>query len=272
VTPEHPHDPDIRRLSLRGLPVTYTDDGTGEPAYVLIPGVPGSVRDFRWLSSALLSVAPQARVVRIDMPGFGGTSETLGGEMSVPTRAAFVTDVLGELGLGQFVLCGHSMGGAVAGGVAARIPETVTRLAFLSSVGISPHRAYRSIPAPRLVARVFGGHFGRRFLSPLLRRAFVGMGFPRGTPTDELHTTVRVVGALRWPDVRANVDRLAEVRLPVDVFIAGDDPLVETPIAQELAGALGADLHVFGDGGHNIQKTRAIEIAAILTKPPPTLY
>lgn len=264
MTPEDPVDPEIRRLSVRGLQVTYTDDGRGEPVLVLIPGVPGSVRDFRWLAAALQAVAPEARIVRINLPGFGGTDERLGGDMSVSVRAMFVTEVLEELGLERFLLCGHSMGGAVAIAVAAHDPERVSRLALLSSVGATPHRAYRSIPMPRLTARVFCSRPGRRFLSTPLRRAFVGMGFPSSTPTEELHATVRVMGALRWPEVRGNVDLLAKVRLPVQVFIAADDPLVERPIAQELAAALKGDLHLFADGGHNIQKTRAIEIADIL--------
>jgi len=270
VTPEQPIDPDIRRMSVRGLAASYTDEGSGDPPLVFIHGVPGSVRDFRWLAAALRRVDSDVRILRINMPGFAGTEESLGGDMSVGDRAAFVAEVVEQLDLRAFVLCGHSLGGAVAVAVATLVPERVSRLALISSVGITPHRAYRAIPISPVLARVFCSSFGHRFLSAGLRKAFIALGFPSSTPTDELHSTMRAVGALRWPHVRANAESLGNLHIPTTIFNAEDDPLVESAIAVELAAALHADLQLFPTGGHNIQKTRAIEIAEILMRSPRT--
>jgi len=88
MTPERPHDPEPQSLGVHSLPVTHTDEGTRPPAIVLVHGLPGSVRDFRWLGAALRELAPEARVVRLDMPGFGGTDVRLGGAMTIEERAA----------------------------------------------------------------------------------------------------------------------------------------------------------------------------------------
>ena len=60
--------------------LAYTDEGSGEPAIVAIPGLPGSGRDFRWLAPLL---ADRFRVIRIDPPGYGASPRST---VSVPRR------------------------------------------------------------------------------------------------------------------------------------------------------------------------------------------
>ncbi|MDJ0924076.1 MAG: alpha/beta hydrolase [Acidimicrobiia bacterium] len=266
MTPEIPFDPEIRYLELEGARVSYTDDGERDPALVLIHGLPGSVRDFRWLAAAVSEIDPSVRVVRIDLPGFGATDVTLGGDMTVEARSRFVADVCRILELQEVVLIGHSMGGALAIGAAALNPEPVARVVLLSSVGLTPHKAYRSIPNPPLLARIVCSPAGRRLLPGALRKAFGRAGFPRGTPTEELFLTTRIVGAVRFSAIRTLTGQVVALGIPFDVFIATDDPFVELSIAQDLADELGATVTTFADGGHNIQKTRAVEIATALAK------
>jgi pimeloyl-ACP methyl ester carboxylesterase len=60
----------------------------------------------------------------------------------------------------------------------------------------------------------------------------------------------------------------AAVRRPLPptlVAYARDDHMIETAIAEELAAALpAARVLAFDDGGHNIQKTRAVELGAAI--------
>ncbi|MCO4745216.1 MAG: alpha/beta hydrolase [Proteobacteria bacterium] len=261
MTPASPHDPQLKTLTLRDVAATYTDEGTEGPPLVMIHGLPGSVRDFRWLEAALRRQQPHIRVVRLDMPGFGGTDEVLGGRMTVEERSEFVVDMLKALELKGAILVGHSMGGGLILGAAVSAPRRVAGLAFLSSIGLRPHRGVRVLPNPRWMARVFCNPVGRRVLGGVLRRAFVKSGFPSSTPDHERFATVRALGVLNFETLAGFADEVAALGLPARVLIAEDDPLVEVSIAEELADALGAPLKRFEAGGHNIQKTHAVEVS-----------
>jgi len=52
---------------------------------------------------------------------------------------------------------------------------------------------------------------------------------------------------------------------PTVIAYARDDHMIETAIAEELAAAVpGARVLAFDVGGHNIQKTRAVELGAAI--------
>ena len=62
MTPESPSDPELQTVEVLGGPIAYTDEGEGQPL-VAVHGLPGSVRDFRWLAPAL----PESiRLLRVD--------------------------------------------------------------------------------------------------------------------------------------------------------------------------------------------------------------
>jgi pimeloyl-ACP methyl ester carboxylesterase len=60
----------------------------------------------------------------------------------------------------------------------------------------------------------------------------------------------------------------AAVRRPLPptlIAYARDDHMIETEVAEELGAAVpGARVLAFDDGGHNIQKTRALELGAAI--------
>lgn len=264
MTPDEPHDPQVLTAELDGRPFTYTDEGEDGPPLVLIHGLPGSVRDFRWLGAALRTRCPGRRVVRLDLPGFGGTDIALGGKMTIEQRAAYVVAAVRALDLGPVVLVAHSMGGPVALAAATLMPEATRELVLLASVGLTPHRGYRSVPNPRFTAPVVTSWLGRRFLAKRLHRAFVKGGFPASSSTDELFLTLRIVGKVRFKTIRGRAEAFAKQGTPAHVLAAADDPIVESAIGEALRDALGASGRLFEDGGHNIQKSRAVEIAELL--------
>ena len=125
--PESPSDPSIRLARLERGPFAYTEEGAG-PTALAIHGLPGSVRDFRWLASALDG---RVRFVRLDQPGFGATPVRTGTGARLPDRVRFVRDAIDALGLDRVTLLAHSMGGPLAMAVAAEEPR-VERLALLA--------------------------------------------------------------------------------------------------------------------------------------------
>lgn len=259
-----PVDPPVLSLKLRGHTACYSDGGGDGPVLVLVHGAPGSVRDFRWLEGPLVERIPAARVVRVELPGFGGTASALGGDMSVEDRGRFLADFIEALALPDAVVVAHSVGGPPAIDAAARCPERVSALVLLASVGMTPHRLYRRLPYPRVLAPPLAARWSRRLVAPILRRAFVSAGFSARTPTHELFTALRVLGALRFDAIADRVRALGTTSVHIRLLTALDDPLVEPAIAVELGRAFGVEPTFFETGGHNIQKTRADEVAEVV--------
>jgi pimeloyl-ACP methyl ester carboxylesterase len=232
-------------------PASIVDEGSG-PAVVLVHGLPGSARDFRWFTPHL--VAAGLRAVRVELPGFGGTPVATWPDPSPEGRAAFVDQVIAALDLRRPVVVGHSMGGVVATAVTA----PVAGLALISSPGLRPHRSLRRFPAAA-VSVLVGGALRQRLMMPVVRRLFASAGF-RGYPDAALLRTVVCVAAT---DLAPHATRVRAATAPTLVAWCEDDPLIEPEIFAELAAACppGPRLR-WPDGAHNPQKAHAAELAA----------
>lgn len=252
-----PSDPPVRTCVLPHATITYTDEGDG-PVLLAIHGLPGSHRDFRWLAAALRN---EVRLVRIDMPGFGGSA------MRDPPRAwpklaalvsAFAEQVIG----GPYAVLGHSFGGPLATHVAVHDPR-VRGLVWLASVGLRPHRLLERVPQLRAIdaaART-------RVVGPAVLRLYrLGMraaGFPSSVTVPEVARCLAVLARFSFADHRRAVERLT---MPCFGAWTEDDPFVEPEVIEELLAAApdGPRLR-FDRGGHNLQKTCSVEIAGALS-------
>lgn len=263
--PEQPSDPAIRHASFDGKRVAWVEVGEGPPTIVMVHGLPGSHRDFRWLAPGL---EPHARVVRLDMPGFGGSARTTAPRLS--PLAEHLLRRLDHLAIDRAVLVGHSLGGPQSLLAAARAPDRVAGLALLASPGLRPHRGLRATRgAMPWVSRGLRIPLVRRPLMRATQSAFHQVGFSRRTPTPEIQRTVDIVARLDFGPIR---NAIRALRVPTFVAWASDDPLIEPAISEELAAALpeGPRLR-FEAGGHNIQKTHADELALALREWTATL-
>lgn len=262
--PDHPSDPPLRHAELDDRAITWVESGAGASTFVMVHGLPGSHRDFRWLAPSLES---HARVIRFDMPGFGGSTSI---SPRLSQLAEHLLRRLDQLGLDRVVLVGHSIGGPQALLAASRAPDRVAGLALLASPGLRAHRGLRatrgSMPWVSRGLRIPLLH------PPLMRATQAAMqraGFPRRTPTSEIQRTVDVVARLDFVALR---NAAAALRVPTLIAWADDDPLVEPAIVEELAAVLPAGPRLrFATGGHNIQKTRADELGAALLEWMATL-
>ncbi len=246
-----------------GWQMAFVDEGPREaPALLLLPGIPGTVRDFRYLAPQLSDVL---RVVRVDLPGFGDSAPAPAALTSIEGRARAVLALADHLRLGRFGVLGHSMGGAPALALAAAHLDRVTLLALVASVALSPHRGLGGAPSTfRRIALGLRLPLVRRFLLPAVRAAYRKRGFPgaEALTARELSTQLRAIGAIDFGEMRRWV---AGPLPPALVAYAGDDDMVETDIAKELVAALPrARVLAFDGGGHNLQKTRAPELAAAI--------
>lgn len=255
--PDFPSDPAARIVDLPGGPVSVTDEGAG-PVLVALHGLPGSVRDFRWLAPALDGL----RVIRIDQPGFGASPLSTLRDPAFDPRARLTLAVLDQLGVDRFVALGHSAGGVLALELAARHPDRVMGLALLAAPGLGPHAAIRRSRAGHLVSPLLNVPVLRDWLTPSLRRGFEQAGFPKNLPDDTLHQSMHILRHLRFRDQRA---RVAALTVPTALAWTDDDRFIEPAISLAMAGACPEGPRLsFPEGGHYLQKTQATELGAAL--------
>jgi len=189
----HTHD-----VRLRGRRVRYVDMGSG-PTVVLIHGQGGS---WQWWLRQIATLADRARMVAVDLPGFGASDAVENGEDVFVGHIATIIGVLDHLGVARATVVGHSMGGVVALRLACDHPERISGLLMTNAGGanIGPRRlkwilavlrlfnAVFSIPwVPRVVARnrllrsilfAAGIHDRRTLTEPLASAILPGMSAP----------------------------------------------------------------------------------------------
>ncbi len=112
----------------------YAPEG-GESAgvpVVLLHGSPGSLQNF---SSLAARVAGDRRIIVPDMVGFGDSTRRAP-DYSFDSQAAYLVQLLDELGLQRAHVVGFSWGGAVAIELGARWPERVASIVLVSAIGV----------------------------------------------------------------------------------------------------------------------------------------
>ena len=77
------------------------------------------------------ALSGEFRVTAIDLPGFGSSHRDA--RLILDEVPAQVDALLGELGIERAHVMGHSMGGLVAGGLAAEHPQRVDRLVLVDA-------------------------------------------------------------------------------------------------------------------------------------------
>ena len=126
---------ELKRIEVDGNPINYVDVGSGdEEPVVLVHGLGGQWQN--WLEN-IPRLAQERRVLALDLPGFGLTSEPRDGEISITGYGRCVDSFCEKLGLGKVDIVGNSMGGFVAAEVAIQFPERVSQLVLVSAAGIT---------------------------------------------------------------------------------------------------------------------------------------
>jgi pimeloyl-ACP methyl ester carboxylesterase len=114
-----------------GIPLSFEVHGSGSPALVFVHGWSC---DRRYWSGQVGPFAARHQVVAVDLAGHGES----GAGRRTWTMPAFGDDVVAvveQLGLGELVLIGHSMGGDVIVETALRLPDRVTGLVWADTYG-----------------------------------------------------------------------------------------------------------------------------------------
>lgn len=118
--------------------------GSGRTPVVLVHGNGG---DRTHWSETFPHLAASRRTVSFDLRGMGESDAPADHDYGLPAMVDDVVRVADALGLGQFVLIGHSFGGSVVAAACERIPERLAGALFLDAGG-----DLRALPAAELQA------------------------------------------------------------------------------------------------------------------------
>ncbi len=252
MTPEKPIDPPEIVTSWG----SWTDEGDG-PILLAIHGLPGSVRDFRWLAGALDA---RFRLVRVDLPGFGRAQPVW--EPSIDETIAYLQSIVQEVGKPVWV-AGHSFGSVFAAAFANRRPSAVRGLVMLAPLGMRKHRGFLRFPSPNVIKAGLSVPLAGRLVERKLVEGFERFGF-KNVDRCEARRTIEILSRF---DFETHRERLRAVQVPTAVAWAQDDRLIEPEISEEVSQLLPEGPRLgFDTGGHNIQKTRAVEIVDALAE------
>lgn len=255
---ERPLEPEPTILDGTVGKIAYVQAGTQGPCLILVHGCPGSRWDFRWWLNEL---SQWARVIAVDMPGYGDARPT---QFPATTagRSAYLSEVLDILDIQQAFVVSHSFGATAVVDLALRYSERVQGIALLAPIGPRMHKGLKRFKARSLfhsLSKIPG--LGERAILKL-KSGMTRSGFSEYLAVDEI---IRMLDLLADFDFKAYADQLSRLDIPAFVAHAADDSLIEFEIVEELVNRLGRPrFHIFAEGGHAIQKNMAVELSEAL--------
>ena len=251
--------------------IAYTDTETGDPALILMHGLPTSKE--LW-SPVLRYLSPTYRVIAFDLNDYGesekiGRSSQIDRRISHKTRADVLDELRAHLGLASFVLVAHDLGASVAinymgeyamGGRAHHVDKLVL---------LSPP-VYPDFVEPFIVKLTRAPVLGE-LLVALARPLLLKVGIRRGLVhkqrlTPQLSTAFNnafaghagraaLLRVLRWGrphDVFRDYPQIiAAIDVPTLVIQGARDPYIPLDQATRLRDTIpGAKLVMIDDGAH----------------------
>src|SRR5882724_2671431 len=136
---------ELTYLELHGDRIAYREAGHGH-ALLLIHGMAGSSATWR---AIIPELSKKYRVVAPDLLGHGASAKPRG-DYSLGAFAAWLRDLLDELGISRATVIGQSLGGGVAMQFTYQHRDYCERLALISSGGLGPDLSWilRILSAP----------------------------------------------------------------------------------------------------------------------------
>jgi abhydrolase domain-containing protein 6 len=116
------------------LKAGFNDENSSEkPLIFLVHGYTGSKENWLQLTREL---SKKYRVIAPDLPGWGETTRLADGDYGVVLQSQRLAAFIQSFDETPNILIGHSMGGHIAGLVASRQPELVSKLVLMSAAGV----------------------------------------------------------------------------------------------------------------------------------------
>lgn len=131
-----------RRITVDGINTSVLVGGAGEPgeAVVFVHGNPDSGSDWMPL---MTRIAPFARVIAPDLPGFGAADARPDNDYTIYSYARFLDGVIRSFGVQRVHLVAHDYGGPFAAAWAADHPDRVASVIFVNTGVLVDYRWHR---------------------------------------------------------------------------------------------------------------------------------
>ncbi|GLX99370.1 alpha/beta hydrolase [Herbidospora sp. NBRC 101105] len=246
---------ELRTVTVDGSPVHVMEHGTGPAVLMLHGSGPGTTGSGAWAATA--RALPSWHVVAPDQAGFGRTPIPAGSRGGLRLWTEQAAALMDTLGVEEYAVVGHSMGGAVALALAAARPRQVTHVVAVSTMGtpgagLSPDLdAIWAAPADPLGARDM---LSRLVLDQaLVTEPAVAARAAAMREGEAAYASLFPPPRARWADdLTLPVRTLAGIRAPVLLVHGAQDrvtPLgtAALPLLEHLADVR---LHVLGRCGH----------------------
>ena len=228
-----------------GVTVHLRDEGprTDPTPVLLLHGTSASLHTWEgWVRA----IAPERRVITVDLPGFGLSGRFADDDYSAAHTARFLFTVLDSLGVRRAVVGGNSLGGRIAWAMAALDTSRVAALVLVDAAGY-PSQA-TSVPIGFRLARTPGL---RRLAARVLPRSVIASSLRNvyGDPTRVTDALIdryydlalregnRAALLARFSAVPRAADTLAvrALRMPTLILWGGRDRLIPPTDADRFA-------------------------------------
>ena len=217
-------------MASRHGPVVSHVAGDGPPL-ILLHGLAAS---WAWWRRNIPALAASYRVTAVDLPGFGGTHPDA--RFVLDEAPGQVVDLMADVGIDRAHVIGHSMGGVVAGGIAADHPERVDRLVLVDAGFIALDPSWRH----RISGSIATLPWSSWSMAPNLVRDVWRSGL------------IRMAGATK--EVLGNdwQAKLPSIQAPTLVVWGEHDGICAPIIGRQISASIpGAMLVVIPGAGHN---------------------
>ena len=216
------------------------------------------------------------RVIAIDLLGHGGSEKPDSG-YAIEEQAQLVAQTLGILDVERPIVVGHSLGGAVAVGLAEAAPQLISGMVIVDT---EPDTSYGSLGllAKAAVAPVIGEGLWRVKMDSAIRSGLEEAFAPGYEVPDQFVDDVKKMTYTAFDESaeafdsyvseQALVERLRPLDLPLLVMFGAEEQIVDDPRAalSAYAGVQGAQTALVQGSGHSPNVEKPIETARLILR------
>ena len=241
--------------------VWFQQQGRDRPAVLLVHGAGGSSRCY---DVVLKAIGRRYRAVALDLPGHGNTrGPMVTSEKLLDQYCEVVAAFAERIGLGRFLLGGHSMGGAVAQLLARRDPRRIAALVLIATGARLPI-ADEFFEVLEARPGTLGQWLARVAYSPATSRRLARSDARHWVAQSPRSSWLADLEACRTFDLRGELGGL-ECR--TTVIGGADDRLTSPGMLEALASEIPrAQLHLLSRAGHQLIGERPDRVAQLVAQ------